>query len=513
MSNSTSYSKLGYLGFKKETTCGVAVQPDVFAEIQDESIQTMYNLQPVEPIAGRRDARLRTVKDKITVEGSVNLFVDAKTIGYFLEGLLGEATTTTLTASTMFQHVFTSQESIETYTFDVKKAGYDYIFRYFGVHLAKGAFSQSDNKIMTALDIQAMGSFTSARVTADAVQTAVQIFVDQTKGITTDDTVQFLDKDDHSTVVAESTVTAIVSETEITVSAVSAAVDALDIMVIKKGTATYDIGENMIFVGGSDYLVGSKDPYPVDNTSTINAEDFTFEFENELDVRHAATGCDFADRFPSAINTKAFRASGSFTKFYETIAQYEDLRNNQVIGTRMNSCGATLDTNSAVAATATIGSGTDGVVTITSDTAGRADEDINIKVNVAVDDTLTAVLSGNNITVSLANSTTSKNTATLVAGVIDALSGVGAASSGTGATEFAIAALDKINLGDVISGRDATEKENLRISYPNTQYEVFGADLTEDDIINQEIPFIGNYDEDDDKETVRVVLRNGVSSY
>ena len=512
MSNSTSYSKLGYLGFKKETICGTAVQPDVFAEIQDESIQTMYNLQPIEPIAGRRDARLRTVKDKITVEGSVNLFVDAKTIGYFLEGLLGEATTTTLTAATMFQHVFTAQESIETYTFDVKKAGYDYVFRYFGVHLAKGAFSQSDNKIMSALDVQAMGSFTSARITT-AASSGTSLLVDQTSGLTTDDTIQVLDKDDHSTVIAEYTITAIVSETALTVSTISVQLDQLDIVVIKKGTATYDIGENMIFVGGSDYLVGSKDPYPVDNASTIDAEDFTFEFENDLDIRHSASGCDFADRFPSAINIKSFRATGSFTKFYETIAQYEDLRNNQVIGTRMSSCGATLDTNSAVAATATIGSGTDGVVTITSDTAGRADEDINIKVNVAVDDTLAAVLSGNNITVSLANSTTSKNTATLVAGVIDALSGVSATASGTGATLFAIAALDKLNLGDVISGRDATEKENLRISYPNTQYEVFGADLTEDDVINQEIPFIANYDEDGDKETVRVVLRNGVSSY
>ena len=509
--NANSYSKKGYLALKKESTANTPVQPDTFIELLDENIQTQYNIQPIDSVAGDRSQRLRSVKDKIIIEGSITVYLDANTIGYFLEGVLGNATTTTLTAATMFQHVFTPQDTLVTYTMDCKKADSDFVYRYAGVVIKKIAFSQSDNKIQATLDVVAQSSFTSARVTTDA-SSGTTLAVDQTKGITTDDTIIVLDKDDHSTSLKELTITTVDSELQLTTDTIDVALEDGDIVVIKKGTASYDLADNMIWIGGSDYYIGSKATNPIDNTSAIDAEDYTMEVENDVEARHSAVGVNFADRFPTNILLKSIRCGGSFTKFFETIEYMEELRNNQKIGTRMLSQDAVLDDNSAVAATATIGSGGDGTVTITATTAGRAGEDYNVTIEVASDDTLAATIDGKNITVSLANTTASKNTATLVAGVIDALTGIGAAASGTGATEFAIAAADKVNLGDVISGRDALEKESLQISFAQTKYGVFGDDVTADDIINEEVPFEAESD-NNDNELCKVVLRNSISSY
>jgi len=515
MSNANSYSKLGYLALKKESTAGTAVTPDTYIELLEENIKVMYNNQPIDSIAGDRSNRLRSVKDKITIEGSITCYVDAKTIGYFLECALGDATTTTLTAATAFQHVFTPSSSVVTYTFDVKKANKNYVYRYAGVRISRISFSQVDNKIQATMDIQAQKAFVGSRITT-SVGAGTTLTLDQTSGLTTSDTILVLDKDDHATEVDELTISSVDSETQLTTSSIDVTLDVNDIVVIKKATASYDLGANLTWIGGSDYLIGTKATYPVDNTSAVDVDDFSCEFVNELDIRHSAVGINHIDRFPTNILLKSFGATGTFSKFFENIGFLEDLRNSQGIGTRLRAQGDELESNSAVAAVVTFGTpgGADGQVTVTASTAGRAGEDYNIKQNVASDDTLAASIDGNNITLNLANTTGSKNTATLVAAAIDALTGVGAAASGTGTTEFTIAAADKINLGDTTEGRDASEKESLQVSFANTKYDVFGQDITADDTINEEIGFtVERGATDADNEMTRVVLRNSVSSY
>jgi len=515
MSNSTSFSRLGYLALKKETTAGVAVQPDTYLELIDENVQTKYTIQAVEPIAGKRDARLRSVKDKIEIGGTINVCVDAKTIGYLLQAGLGNPTTTTVESGVVYQHVFTPSNTLTTFTMDVKLAGFNYVYRYVGVRVAKVTFSQTDNKIMAAIEVVPQKSFTTTRLTV-AASSGTTMNLKQTTGLTTSDTIIVLDKDDHETEIAEYTISSITSETEMEVSTISDTLDIDDIVVIKKGTPTYDLGENLIWIGGSNYTVGATYPNPVDNAVTVNAEDYTFEFENVLDPRFAATGCNFANRFASTINLKDFRARGSFTNYFANVSQFDDLVNNQEIGTRVHHCGATLSTASAQAATLDFGpGGANGVVTVTADTAGRAGEDYNVTIVINDTDDLAASFNptgSKNILIELASTTTNKNTATLVAAAVDALSGVSAAASGTGATEFAIAAVAKANLGDTVHGIDANAKESLRVSFPKTKYDVFGTNLTAEDVINQDIKFEAEYDEDD-AETVRVVLRNGVTSY
>jgi len=64
---------------------------------------------------------------------------------------------------------------------------------------------------------------------------------------------------------------------------------------------------------------------------------------------------------------------------------------------------------------------------------------------IASNDTLAASISGNNVTVSLANTTASKNTGTLIAAAINALATVDAAAVSTGAQQFTTA-IDSQNL-------------------------------------------------------------------
>jgi hypothetical protein len=111
--------------------------------------------------------------------------------------------------------------------------------------------------------------------------------------------------------------------------------------------------------------------------------------------------------------------------------------------------------NAAVAATATIGSGDNGTVTITADTAGVAGNlyTVTVSGDGASDCALSATLVGTDITVVLGKTGAAleptKNTATLVAAAVGALTGVTAAASGTGASSLTAAEDQKNFTGGV----------------------------------------------------------------
>lgn len=118
----------------------------------------------------------------------------------------------------------------------------------------------------------------------------------------------------------------------------------------------------------------------------------------------------------------------------------------------------------AVAATGSIGSGANGVVTATVDTAGWAGNGYTMRVvlGVGISQALAAALSTKAITVTLATDGAglpddAANTATLVAAAVDALAGVSAATSGSGATAFS-AAIAAVTFS---GGRDVFKKDDL----------------------------------------------------
>jgi hypothetical protein len=98
-----------------------------------------------------------------------------------------------------------------------------------------------------------------------------------------------------------------------------------------------------------------------------------------------------------------------------------------------------LTVGTTVAATAAIGAGADGTVTVTVDTAGAGGNAYTVEVveGVGNNQPLAAAINGTAITVTLATDAgglpdDAANTATLIAAAVHALTGVSAAASGTG---------------------------------------------------------------------------------
>lgn len=141
-------------------------------------------------------------------------------------------------------------------------------------------------------------------------------------------------------------------------------------------------------------------------------------------------------------------------------------------------------------ASATIGTGKDGVVTITVDAVGTEGNAYTIAVAEGEDDgVLAAKLTGQDITVTLAMSGATpddtKNTAKLIAAAITTLSGVTATYSGTGATAISAAVTETEFEGGQYGTVSVMPEVILHIGndyyinlYPNSKYDANWRKLT-----------------------------------
>jgi len=501
------FSRLGYLAIGEETTAGTPVKPSVYAELISEDVVAQYGRQPVTGISGKRDAKLRSVHDKITVEGSITFCVEPNTVGHFLQMVLGAPTTSTIASGKVYQHVFEPATTLKSYTMDIKKAGETHVRRVFGAYVDQVEINQQDNKIMCTVAIKALGIFDHARLTSDEPIGSTGYDVDQTKGLTTSDILEVRSKTAQTANIMTHSVVSASLETSVLVDSKGVAATAGDLLFIQSSTPTYKLSDNLIWIGGSTYGVRAEDDNynAIDNITEVDAEDWGVTIANTLEERHTARGVNLADRFPAAIWAKDFTAEGNFSHYYSTPEFIDDMRQKGKVATRIRHYGRTIDTNSAVSATLTIGT-EPGAVVVTADTAGESGNDFNVTITTNSSDTLQAEKTGNNILVKLANATAGNNRADDVAGVIDALSGLSATGvSGT----VSVAILGKTNL---TGGRDANEKDQLRVDFPNTLYRPFADNLSEEDLINEEIEYDAYFDETESV-TARVVLRNGITSY
>lgn len=500
------YSKLGYLAIGKQSADQTAVKPSVYLELLTESLIVNWNQQALMPIAGSIEANRRNVNDKVTVSGTITVNLDSKTIGYLLTNFFGLPSTATIQAGKVYEHVFTPQESVPSYTFDIRLAGDSLVKRYIGVKISQLEISQADNKMQATLTVMATRAFTEARVT-NATTSATKFHLDQTSGLTVSDVIEFRDAADPTTVNATASISTVSSENTLVVgSAASASVG--DIVTIRRSTPSYTLGRDLIFIGGAKYCDGID----INNAETVNdTEDAGYTFRRDSEERHALTGINQIDRFPSKVLLKGFTAEGNFRHFYASPKFSERTRRGAQTGLRTKIFGAAIDTNSAQAAVLQIGSGASGV-RATASVASETSNNLNVVIIANTVDSLVASKDGNNITVKLASTTTTSNTATLVAAAINALSGVSAAASGAGTGQ--VSTLVKTNFGSGTNrrGRDANEKELLRIDFPRAVFKPFGQNLAEDAIVNEEISFTAFRDTVSGAST-KVLLRNAVSSY
>lgn len=505
------YSKLSYLGLGKEATLtpGTAVYPNVFVELLSESIVTNFAIVPSMTIAGSREGKLRSIKGRIEpVVGDITFLAEPNTIGYFLRATLGADTPTTIQAG-VYQHVFTPDTTVPTYTLDIKVADYDYVRRITGAAITKLSLKQADNKIECTISIMGMYSFTTAKVTTAAILGATTLYVDQTTCLTTSDTILVKDKDAEDTTLSTETIGAIVSETQLTTSALDAAAEVNDYIVIQpNATVTYDLDSEMIWSGGATVALGAD----INNTSSANVEDFSIEINNEFEPRWTAAGVNVINRYPQVILLKEFNTNGSFKRYVQDSALLDDLKQNRAKAIRFRFYSDALVATAAGAASAQFGAGANGVVTVTADTAGEAGNDYNlIKFALNTVDAISASISGNTITLLLAT-TAATNTATAIAAAIAALSGVGASASGTGASLITIS--HNIVTLNLSGGYDASEKDQLRIDILQAHFQPFDHQIAEGDIVEEDVAFDA-YREPTSTYgySMQVVLRNGITTY
>ena len=509
MADSTDFSKLAYGALRKESTANTPLYPNVWFELLSEDMAVNWDHTPVNTIAGNRSKNLRPVKNKVgPFKGSFETWVEPKSFGYFLNACLGEGTVTTLTSLVAYQHVHTPQTSIPALTIDVPVAGEDYVRRFFGARVESLDFSIEDNKLKVKVGIMAQSVFANARVNT-AASSGTALVIDQTKGLTTSDSIQILDKDAPGTVKATLTITTVTDENTLVVSTIGASLVVGDIVVIKRNaTPTYALSSELIFAGGADAYVYSGANSMQNLAAKSNIEDFSLTIKNNLDARWAASGKDVKDRFPSAILLKDIEVTGSMKQFHINPQNIDWLRQMAQVGLRVQFLGALLEANVAALATATIESDGAGTVTVTTDATGEAGNDYAVIVTLGTSaGAATATLSGKNIALVL-STTAGSNAVATIATLIAALPGVTATSASTGN----VTTTDNPNKIDFNNGRDASEVEKLQFDLPDLRFDNFDPNNSTDDIVDEEIKFTAFRDTNDKRE-IRVKLRNAISDY
>lgn len=88
------YANICSASLIKEVTANTPLTPTNFFHLNDEDIAFEYAYTPAMPVSANRAKNLRAVKNKIAAgEGTINVNVDPKTWGHFLNGIYGGVTT------------------------------------------------------------------------------------------------------------------------------------------------------------------------------------------------------------------------------------------------------------------------------------------------------------------------------------------------------------------------------------------------------------------------------------
>lgn len=520
MPNFSPYANYGYLALIKETTAGVAVIPTNLLRLIGESVVPSFAISPVMEIAGDRHRNIRSVPSKVEISGDIEFYVESKMIGHFLRSLLGAPTTQTLTAAVAFRHTFEVGDTPQTYTLDIQPGDAPWIHRFYGVQVNKIAFDEDENKLKCTASVSPRKTFVAARATV-AANSGTALVLDQTAGLIATDTIIVLDKADGVTELMELTVTSVTDSTTLVTSTISVQIDVDDIIVIKRATvndASYDQDPVFTWMKGGSVYSGAT----IDDVTEVAKENFTAEYLNEVEPRWFG-GPDEEDRYPGDIVTKGFSAAGTLTKFYDQQANLDIMRKNAKLGIRLLFQGNTaIEANSAVKAKTFWGTGNNGFE-VEATVANKAGNDFAVVVVIAASDNLSAAIDGKTITVSLADTTASKNTGTLIAAVIDSLSGIDSVAEGTGADQFT-AAIDSQNLGDTVTGataavvgRDASEVPYMQLDFAAGKMDTYFPSAQEDGILEEEIPFTFYKDVESGaaskKWAAKIRLVNAVSGY
>lgn len=108
-----SFSREGYLAIKKETTENTAVTPDVFIPMMSEDITTEYQPVTATPIVGSRVLNQNDIPNMIAPPtGTLTVLLEPQTAGHFFNGCYGDEAVGTLVEISSLSGDFTVGETI-----------------------------------------------------------------------------------------------------------------------------------------------------------------------------------------------------------------------------------------------------------------------------------------------------------------------------------------------------------------------------------------------------------------
>lgn len=510
---SASFGKLGYLMFAKESTVATAVYPTTPIELLSFKFTNPWKTAPVDTVAGLRDKYLRTVQDKVgPFTATVEMYVEANEFPNFLQMALGQSVDSALSGTAVYQHAFTSGTiSIPTYTIDIRLGGEPFCERLIGCMVSKAAFKIENNILKVTLTLMAQKVFTNARVTT-AASSGTSLLVDQTTGLTTSDSIGIYSGaiGSEGTLIETLTISAIVSETALTVSTIGSSLPANAIIALTNETITpanYNQGKEFNFSGGCTVSLQAAENAFQNLVSKTNAETFELTITNEMETKWAASGVNVVNRMPSALLLKDVLVETKFSQFLASEGFMDKLRSATPLGFRFQfNNQAAIATASAVSATATLNSSGAGTVTTTVSAAGLAGDDYAIIV-VQGSGALSCTLVNKLITVTL-SSTASNNAVATVATAISALTGLSATSSSSGNVSTT-ANPNKIMFN---GGMDANPTPMLRFDLPYVVVQPFNPNIDNKAIIMEDITLMGFYDFTDLRQLFAEVI-NGTATY
>jgi len=224
------HSNLGYIAFKKETTKGTAVVPNVYVPAYSEDLTTNWNLIEDNPIVGNKFARFQVLPGLRGHTGNLTVMGEPNTIGYLFDMLLRKGSTT---GSDPYTHPFTlSTTNPNSYTMDISYVSH--VVRFFGVEASAITPTWESGEMRPEVTVSALKSWAGRTVASVSGSGPYDVVFDTdydprpTDGLVVGDLLQFYDY----------------SESAI----INAIVDGID-----SDGVTIEVSENVAALAAGDY--------------------------------------------------------------------------------------------------------------------------------------------------------------------------------------------------------------------------------------------------------------------
>jgi hypothetical protein len=287
----------GYIALKKQVDANTPATPTVYCPYYSQGVTTDPHFMSDEPIYGRRFKRLQTLQAIRSHGGQVVVMAEPDSAPLWHDMTMAQVGSDA-TNNPIFRYDFGESITVDPiyYTMDISYGSY--VERFWGVGAEKITYGWNGEKMQYTLDTAGLGSF-NGREVASISTTAVTLKTDYdpapTKGLVVNDLVKIIKADGTTT---NFTVSAVTSDTVVTLSATAAAFAAGDMLVLRPASPTLSFKTPFLWPRTQFYFAADAATALTNSSTTTN--------QQRLDV---GTEISIMNSFDNAEGTKR---SGAF---------------------------------------------------------------------------------------------------------------------------------------------------------------------------------------------------------